>query len=112
MADSKPKSITVEALKAHTYNGKDYQVGDTYDFIPHDNPSGISADQQVDSLLQTGFAVRVDRAAVAKAQVKAAEQAQKARAKGAVSPMTTDAALTPKRSVRGGVRKARASKKR
>jgi hypothetical protein len=71
MADK--NAITVEALKAHSYNGREYQVGDTYDFIPNDNPaSGISADDQVASLQATGFAARVDRAAVAKAAAKPA----------------------------------------
>ena len=86
-----PKGIKVEALKAHTYNGKSYQVGDTYDFYPINESSGISAEDQVASLQNTGFAARVDRADVAKAQVKATEKAAKQRASGtAVEPMTTE----------------------
>lgn len=73
----KPKAIRVEALKAHTYNGQAYEVGDEYDFVPVDNPSGISADDQVASLANTGFALRVDRVKVAKDQAKAAAASQK-----------------------------------
>lgn len=86
------EGIKVEALKAHTYNGNSYEVGDTYTFFPVDNPSGISAEDQVASLQSTGFAARVDRVKVAKAQQQAAEKTMKARAKAstAVAPMTTE----------------------
>ena len=98
MADA-PKSFKVEALKAHTYNGGSYNVGDTYDFTPSDNPSGPSVEAQLESLANTGFAVRVDRKEVAQAAAREAEKAAKARAAGktAIAPMTTDAVgVTPK----------------
>lgn len=76
----KQTSVRVEALKAHTYNGKAYEVGDEYDFYPSTEPSGPSADDQVASLANTGFALRVDRVKVAKDQAKAAEASQKAQA--------------------------------
>lgn len=72
MSSDTPKAYSVEALKAHTYDGKSYDVGDTYDFYPSLDPSGISVDAQLESLQRTGFAVRTDRAAVAKSQAKAA----------------------------------------
>ena len=77
MSEVKPMTVKVEALKAHTYNGDSYEVGDTYDFTPVDNPAGISVDAQVQSLQDHGFAVRVDRVAHAK---KAAEAAKPAKA--------------------------------
>lgn len=76
----KSNAVRVEALRAHTYNGKAYEVGDEYDFYPSDNPSSPSVDEQVASLANTGFALRVDRVKVAKAQAKAAETSQKAAA--------------------------------
>jgi hypothetical protein len=90
MADA-PKTYKVEALKAHSYQGENYEVGDVYDFAPVDNPSGISAEAQLESLANTGFAVRVDRKEVARAQAQEAEKAAKARASGktSVEPMTT-----------------------
>lgn len=100
MADA-PKSYKVEALKAHTYNGKSYNVGDTYDFTPSDNPSGPSVEAQLESLANTGFAVRSDRREVAQAAAREAEKAAKARASGktAVAPMTTDSVgVTAKRA--------------
>jgi hypothetical protein len=76
----KPTAVKVEALKAHTYNGQAYEVGDQYDFYPSTDPGGISADDQVASLANTGFAVRVDRAKVAKEQTAAATASLKAQA--------------------------------
>lgn len=49
-------AVRVEALKPHTYNGQKYGIGDQYDFYPVDNPSGISAEAQIESLERTGFA--------------------------------------------------------
>jgi hypothetical protein len=90
----KPQAIKVEALKWHTYNGKAYDVGDTYDFYPSTEPSGLSADDQVASLQTTGFAARVDRAKVAKEQAKAAEASVKAQAKAAEKPAKAPKART------------------
>lgn len=108
MSDT-PKAVKVEALKYHTYNGKEYQVGETYDFYPVNNPSGISADAQLASLQATGFATRVDRVEVARAEAKAAEKSQKQQRESAtaVGPMTTGDA--PKRA---RVSKPRAAKSR
>lgn len=66
MAD-KPKTVPVEALQAHTYDGKEYQVGDTYDID----------EQYADSVAVQGKAVRTDRDKVAKYAAKAAEKTQK-----------------------------------
>ena len=52
----KPKTVTVEALEDHTYNGNSYVVGDTYDID----------EQLVDSVTFQGKAVRTDRVAHAK----------------------------------------------
>lgn len=52
----KLKTVTVEALEDHTYNGESYAVGDTYDID----------EQLVDSVTFQGKAVRVDRVAHAK----------------------------------------------
>lgn len=84
----KAQAIKVEALKAHTYNGQSYEVGDTYDFYPSTDPSGISADAQAESLANTGFAVRVDRVKVAKEQSKAAAKSaeHQAEAKAKAAP--------------------------
>ena len=73
MADKadKPKTITVEALQAHSYNGKDYQVGDTYDID----------EQLADSVAIQGKAIRTDRVAVAKKADKDAKAAAETRAK-------------------------------
>jgi hypothetical protein len=68
MADEKPKTVKVEALKYHTNAGEAYDVGDTYDVD----------EAAVDNLVHQGMAVRVDRAAVAKASAKAAERQTKA----------------------------------
>jgi len=75
----KPKTVTVEALRAHSYNGTDYQVGDTYE---------IDA-SVVDSVAAQGMAVRADRVEVAKQQAADAEKARKA-ASHPVDPMTTE----------------------
>lgn len=102
-------TVKVEALKPHTYNGKSYEVGDTYDFEPILSPAGISADQQVQSLQDTGFAVRVDRKAVAKAQSaeakKSTAKAAKTKKSTAVAPMGVDTVAKPAK-----VRKASAKK--
>lgn len=68
MADDKPKKVKVEALKYHTNAGEAYDVGDTYDVD----------ESAVESLGTMGFAVRVDRVAVAKAATKAAATPAKA----------------------------------
>jgi len=68
MAD---KCVTVEALKIHTYNGKEYQVGDTYEF-PEEHADGLAAG---------GFAVRTDRVAHAKQAAKPAKAAKAKKAK-------------------------------
>lgn len=70
MAEVKPMMIRVEALKVHSTEGKEYQIGDTYD-VP---------ESAVDNLATLGMAVRVDRAAHAR---KAAAP-KKASAKRAV----------------------------
>lgn len=80
----KPKTVTVEALEAHTAFGKSYDVGDTYDVD----------EQIVETLRIQGKAVRVDRVAHAKKQAKEAEETVKART--AVKPMTTDDIKAPK----------------
>lgn len=95
------ESVKVEAIKAHTYNGKSYDVGDVYEFHPSTDPAGISADDQVASLLNTGFAIRVDRVKVAKEQAKAAEKTVQAReaavqAKPARVPKAPKAQKAPK----------------
>lgn len=66
MADQS-KTVTVEALAAHTYDGESYEVGDTYDI----------EEQYAESVVLQGKAVRVDRAKVAKAAVKEGEKASK-----------------------------------
>jgi len=68
MADDKPKKVTVEAIKFHTHDGEEYQVGDTYDVD----------EAAVESLQVQGMAIRTDRAAVAK---KAEKDAKDAKAK-------------------------------
>ena len=60
--DDTPKTVTVEALQAHTYNGKSYDVGDVYEID----------EQYAESVAAQGKAVRVDRVDHAKAQAKAA----------------------------------------
>ena len=62
MADA-PKTTTVEALQWHTYNGKEYNIGDTYQID----------DALVDSVTTQGKAVRTDRVAHAKRQAAAAD---------------------------------------
>jgi hypothetical protein len=101
----KPKTVTVEALEAHSYNGENYDVGDTYELD----------EQLVDSLRIQGKAVRADRvqqaktaAKAAKAQAEAAAKSAKAtkgsrRSKTAVEPMTTATTRTARVS---GARKA------
>jgi hypothetical protein len=74
-----PKTVTVEAIKAHSYNGKAYAIGDTYEID----------EQFVDSVAAQGMAVRLDRVAHAKAQADASEKARKA-ASHPVAPLTTD----------------------
>lgn len=99
----KRQSVKVEALKWHTYEGKAYDVGDIYDFYPSTNPSGLSVDDQLASLANTGFAIRSDRVKVAKDQAKAAEDSAKAQAKAAEKP-----AAKPARKAR----KAKAAKRK
>lgn len=73
MADEKPVKVKVEALKFHTNSGESYDVGDTYEVD----------EGAVENLVHQGMAVRVDRAAVAKASAKAAEKQQAEAAKPA-----------------------------
>ena len=68
MADA-PKTTTVEALQWHTYNGKEYNIGDTYQID----------DALVDSVTTQGKAVRTDRVAHAKRQAKASVEAKRGR---------------------------------
>jgi hypothetical protein len=56
--DEKPKTVTVEALQLHTYNGKSYDVGDTYDID----------EQYADSVAAQGKAKRADTKAAAVAK--------------------------------------------
>ena len=87
------EKVKVEALKYHTYNGKAYQVGDTYDFIIAEGPGLPSADQQVEALQVNGFATRVDRVEVAK---KAAKQpAKKSTPKAAKPTVVKEKTATP-----------------
>lgn len=80
MADEqKPKTVKVEALQIHSYNGKEYQVGDTYE---------IAADL-ADSVAAQGKAVRTDRAEVAKQQADAAAKQRAEKGDTSVQPMTT-----------------------
>ena len=46
----KPQTVTVEALTWHTYNGKAYDVGDTYEID----------DLYADSVVAQGKAIRAD----------------------------------------------------
>ena len=100
------KTVTVEALEYHTYDGKEYEVGDTYDID----------EQYVESVASQGKAVRVDRVKVAKdaakegkASEKAAKDAAKegkagekasAKAGQKVEAMRTDRASAPVRSTK------------
>jgi hypothetical protein len=88
MADEKPQTVTVESLEWHTYNGKEYPVGATYDID----------EQLVDSVQRQGKAVRVDRAAHAKQAEKAA--AKPAKAGKPVKPLSTKDIPTRKRTKR------------
>lgn len=69
MADEKPKTVKVEALEDHTYNGKAYEIGDEYEI----------EEQFANSVVVQGKAKRVD-----------SEAAPKAKASSPVKPMTTD----------------------
>jgi hypothetical protein len=73
------KTVTVEALQAHSYNGKTYAVGDTYEID----------EQLVESVATQGKAVRADRVAHAKQQAADAEKAR-TQASHPVEPMTTE----------------------
>ena len=86
MADAKPAKVTVEALKYHTTAGQEYQVGDTYDVD----------EGAVDNLALQGMAVRVDRAAVAKAANKAAQAQQAAAVKPAKPARAAKVARVPR----------------
>jgi hypothetical protein len=66
-AVEKPKQVKVEALRYHTNAGEAYDVGDTYEVD----------ETAVDNLVSQGMAVRVDRAAVAKAATQAVEKPAK-----------------------------------
>ncbi len=95
-------TVTVEALEYHTYDGEEYQVGDTYDID----------EQYVDSLRVQGKAVRVDRVKVAKKADADAKKTEADRAKApkgtAVTPM---AMAAPPAMKPGKVAKASAPKK-
>jgi hypothetical protein len=69
MAEVKPMTVKVEALKYHTNAGKAYQVGDTYEV----DEAGV------DNLVHQGMAVRVDRVAHAKKVAKPAKPAKAAK---------------------------------
>jgi hypothetical protein len=99
-AADKPKTVKVEALEWHTYNGKAYEVGDTYDLD----------EQLVDSVTFQGKAARVDRAEVAAAERKRA--AKQASASTKVEPMgTTGKPARAPRGVKAGRAKRSATKK-
>lgn len=68
MAEVKPMMVKVEALKYHTTDGREYQVGDKYD-VP---------ESAIENLAAQGMAVRVDRAAVARKARSAAKSKAKA----------------------------------
>lgn len=76
--DQKPKTVTMESIQWHTYDGKDHPVGDTYE-LPAD---------LVDSVQAQGKAVRTDRVEVAQRQADAQRQQQQG--SHPVEPMTTD----------------------
>ena len=88
----KTKTITVEALQAHSYNGKDYAVGDTYDID----------EQYAESVAIQGKAIRTDRAKVAKDQAKEAERSQKEQEKAAkdAGKVEAKAAKSPARQTK------------
>ena len=77
--DEAPKTVTMESIQWHTYDGKDHPVGDTYE-LPVD---------LVDSVTAQGKAVRVDRVEHAKRQADDAEKARQAKS-APVEPMTTE----------------------
>ena len=68
MADEKPKTVKVIALQHHSYNGKDYAPGDTYDID----------EQVVTSVIAQGKAAPSDPAAVAPPAAKDAAKPVKA----------------------------------
>lgn len=77
MAEVKPMTVKMEALKYHTTDGKEYNVGDTYD-VP---------DHAVDNLVAQGMATRVDRVAHARREASAAATpAKTAKAPRATKP--------------------------
>lgn len=78
MADKveKPKMVQVEAIKFHTNAGETYDVGDTYSV----------EESAVDNLAINGFALRSDRAAVAKQARADAAKSAKATEKAAAAP--------------------------
>lgn len=65
------KTVKVQALQHHSYNGKDYQPGQTYDID----------EQLVASVQAQGKAAPVDAGAHAKSLAKPAKQAPAAKAK-------------------------------
>jgi hypothetical protein len=122
MADEKPKTVKVESIEWHTYEGKEYPVGATYDID----------EQLVDSVQAQGKAVPVDRVSRAKAAEKAGAESQQrqqlgdkqmrasaakaGRSKTAVAPMTIDTTapaspLTPRRTIRAAKAPKRSAKK-
>jgi len=50
MTHEKPKTVTVKALQLHTYDGKTYDVGDTYEID----------EQYAETVVVQGKAERVD----------------------------------------------------
>jgi hypothetical protein len=88
--DPKSDTVEVEALQVHTYNGKEYQVGDTYD---------IEA-QYADSVAAQGKAIRTDRVEKAQADAKASERTSAKRAQDAAASDKTIAKARAKAGAR------------
>ena len=78
MAD-KPETVNVQAAQYHTYDGKEYQIGDTY---------AAPADL-VDSLAAQGKAFRTEAPKAAKAETAKAKGGRRGSRKTAVEPMGT-----------------------
>lgn len=76
MSEVKPMMIDVEALKVHSTDGKEYQIGDKYQ-VP---------ESAVANLQHLGMAIPVDRVARAKKAAKASKPAVKKVAKPKAAP--------------------------
>lgn len=85
------KKITVEALRDHTFAGKEYTTGQKYSL---DGDSFQSAEQYLETLRATGLAKHADD--VLPATIEEAEQAAADTSSTAVKPMSVDDAPTPK----------------